>query len=179
MGDLTDKSFEILVREHHRRLMAYALSMVRQESTAQDLVQESFVTAYQNLSRFDVSKDFGSWVRGIIRMKYQEWIREKRETPVDEATLEVLDRRHLAWESAQRNDGISAIDMLVKCLDTLPDTVKGAIDLFYFKKLPCEAIAVETGANEVSVRQRLSRGRQMLLGCVKDRMKSDAALGEA
>ena len=48
-----DRAFEILVREHHRRLLAYALAMVESRATAEDVVQDAFVTAYRKLRTFD------------------------------------------------------------------------------------------------------------------------------
>ncbi len=92
------KAFEILVRLHHRRLLAYALSLTGREDVAEDLVQDAFLVAHRDLARFDATRDFGAWVRGIVRMKYLEWARRCRTQPVDGALLDSIEERHRACE---------------------------------------------------------------------------------
>jgi DNA-directed RNA polymerase specialized sigma24 family protein len=41
------KAFEILVRLHHRRLLAYALALTAREDVAEDLVQDAFLVAHR------------------------------------------------------------------------------------------------------------------------------------
>ena len=67
--------FEELVRLHHRRLLAYALALTRSPHAAEDLVQDALLIAHRDLAKFDSTRDFGAWVRGIVRMKYLEWTR--------------------------------------------------------------------------------------------------------
>lgn len=63
------RSFSILVREHHRGLLAYARALTGEDHTSRDIVQDAFVVAWRNLGTFDVTRDFGSWMRGIVRNK--------------------------------------------------------------------------------------------------------------
>ena len=93
VAEIESKSFEILVREHHRRLLTYAQSLIHDAVSAEDVVQEAFVTAYRKMDTFDAGRDFGVWVRGIIRFKALEWRRGRGEQPLDDAVLERLDQR--------------------------------------------------------------------------------------
>ena len=95
---LEPKGFEALVREHHRRLLAYALALTRKNDVAEDLVQDALLVVHRDLTRFDASRDFGAWVRGIIRMKYLEWTRSQRTERLSESQLEELDARHREWD---------------------------------------------------------------------------------
>src|SRR5581483_5596953 len=97
---LEPQGFESLVREHHRRLLAYALALTRRNDVAEDLVQDALLAVHRDLARFDASRDFGAWVRGVIRMKYLEWSRSHRTERVSESRLEELDARHRAWDRA-------------------------------------------------------------------------------
>ncbi len=51
------RAFEILVRQHHRRLLAYSSALTPDSGLAEDLVQEAFITAFRKLSAFDPSRD--------------------------------------------------------------------------------------------------------------------------
>src|SRR5262245_9639150 len=97
---LESKGFEALVREHHRRLLAYGLALTRRSDAAEDLVQDALLVAHRDLAKFDASRDFGAWVRGIVRMKYLEWTRSHRTECLSEAQLEELDVRHREWDQA-------------------------------------------------------------------------------
>jgi len=72
---LDPKGFEALVREHHRRLLAYALALTRRIDVSEDLVQDALLVTHRDLAKFDATRDFGAWARGILRMKYLEWTR--------------------------------------------------------------------------------------------------------
>src|SRR5882672_1639776 len=91
---LEPKGFEVLVREHHRRLLAYGLALTHRTEVAEDLVQDALLVAHRDLAKFDAARDFGAWVRGIVRMKYLEWARSHRTQQLSESQLEDLDARH-------------------------------------------------------------------------------------
>ena len=116
---LNDKMFEILVHEHHRRLLAYALSLVRRNDLAEDLVQNALLAAYRKIARFDPTRDFGNWVRGMVRMEYLKWARKERVVPVDRHLLEALDHRHQQWQTAVRDERREPLEALEACLQRL------------------------------------------------------------
>ena len=135
------QAFEILVRDHHRRILAYAQSLVSDSHLAEDLVQESFLTAYLNLDRFDSTRDFGAWVRGIVRMKYREMGRQRRELPLDEATLEAVESQYSQWDLIREQDGPDVFDIVQSCLKMLPELLQKIVRSFYFDQMSCESIA--------------------------------------
>ena len=168
MGASRDhRAFEILAREHHRALLAYAAGLSRRTDVAEDLVQEAFVVAWRRLPDFDPSRDFAAWMRGIVRMKHLEWSRARRETPADPALLEGLDRRHASWS----RPGHDLFDALDRCLQSLPVEFRAVVDLFYRAGKSGPEIARGSGETEESVRKRLQRARGMLGACVQGRME--------
>src|SRR5256885_15185880 len=84
--------FEAQVRLHHRRLLAYALALIRRLDAAEDLVQDALLIAHRDLAKFDSSRDFGAWVRGIVRFKYLEWTRAHRAEQLDGAVLDRIEQ---------------------------------------------------------------------------------------
>ncbi len=167
------KAFEILVRQHHRRLMAYALSLAAEPSVAEDLVQDALVTAFRKLPEFDASRDFGAWVRGIIRMKHLESSRGHRERALEANVLEALEARHVAWDRAA-GDGRDAIEALQDCLARLTAEMRAAVDGFYVDRRSCTEIAAQQGAGEDVVRKRLQRARESLAECVERNLEERA-----
>jgi len=170
---LNDKMFEILVHEHHRRILAYALSLVRREEVAEDLVQNALIAAYRKISAFDPSRDFGNWVRGMVRMEYLNWVRAESEVPLEQSVLDALDWRHRQWDEAARGREAGPLDALQHCLQRLQESVRQVVDAFYIQRLDCNAIGEKTGVPPPAIRKRLERARQFLLECITRRMNAD------
>src|SRR5262245_11048883 len=58
-------AFGRLVRRHQRRVFALGVRWLRSADDADDLVQETFVRAWQALARFDESRPFAPWLLTI------------------------------------------------------------------------------------------------------------------
>lgn len=167
---LEPKGFEMLVREHHRRLLAYALALSRRTEVAEDLVQDSLLVAHRDLGKFDADRDFGAWVRGIVRMKYLEWTRSHRTERLSESQLEDLDARHRAWDRAAEEGRGDALEALRRCREDLGSHIAETLDRFYVDRLSCAEIAARLGVTEVVVRKRLQRARDVLGDCLQKRL---------
>lgn len=161
------QSFAALAREHHRCLLIYARALSRNEATAADLVQDALVAAWRNIGRFDVTRDFGAWLRGIIRNKWREHLRRhKREVDVDDATLEAWESRLTSWSGGSGTGGSDLFDALEECLGRLPEAMNEAVRRFYYRDEPGESLAASLGINAATLRKRLQRAREALRDCL-------------
>ena len=59
------EAFRFLVERHSRDVFRLAFRMTGNEHDAEDVVQETFLKAYRNLSGFEERAQFGSWVHRI------------------------------------------------------------------------------------------------------------------
>ncbi|MFQ5506730.1 MAG: RNA polymerase sigma factor [Planctomycetota bacterium] len=167
--------FEILVREHEARLRGFIASLVRDPGTIEDLVQESFLVAWRNLSRYDRNLPFGPWVRGIARRLCLAYYRRpERLDFIDEETVSQLSRLH---DSLERMPGSTLDDQLASlrvCLERLPSHQQRVLHLHYEENLGCSEIAETIGRSREAVKKVLQRSRAWLARCIQERM---AALG--
>ncbi|HVE42595.1 MAG TPA: sigma-70 family RNA polymerase sigma factor [Planctomycetota bacterium] len=162
--------FEAHVRLHHRRLLAYALALTRKLDAAEDLVQDALLIAHRDLAKFDASRDFGAWVRGIVRFKYLEWTRAHRAEQLDPAVLDGIEQQHQAWDRAAEEGREDATAAVRDCMKKLPPHLGETLDLFYRAQDSCTAIAGRLGISEVVVRKRLQRARESLADCIRRRL---------
>src|SRR6478672_13510739 len=58
-------AFRFLVEKHSRNVFRLAFRMTRSEEDAEDVVQETFLKAYRNLSRFAGQSEFSTWLHSI------------------------------------------------------------------------------------------------------------------
>ncbi|MBN1676722.1 MAG: sigma-70 family RNA polymerase sigma factor [Kiritimatiellae bacterium] len=171
-----DKMFVVLVREHHRRLLAYAFSLVRRKELAEDLVQNALLAAYRKISDFEPSRDFGSWVRGMVRLEYLNWVRRRREIPLEPGVLDTLEHRHAHWDAALHEHGIDPFAALEHCLQRLQEPARRLVDDFYRRRLDCHAIGGKAGASAQTIRKRLERTRRFLQACITATLNADTAI---
>ena len=169
------QAFAVLAREHHRCHLIFARALSGNEATAADLVQDALVTAWRNLNRFDVTRDFGAWLRGIIRNKWREHLRRHaREVDVDDATLEAWENHFAQWDANRIPGRAGLLDALDDCLKRLPDPLNDSVRRFYYQEEPGETIAATLGIDIATFRKRLQRARQTLRTCLDHKLPTPA-----
>jgi RNA polymerase sigma-70 factor (ECF subfamily) len=161
---MTRETFSEIVRENHATLTAYARMITGDGVKAGELVQDAFVTAWQNIGKFDVTRDISSWLRGIVRNKWREACRRgKREISMDEETLEAIESTIVEWQA----DRPEVFDRLAHCRSQLPNTLAESINVFYDEQLSTEEAALRLDINGATLRKRLERARQALRQCLQ------------
>lgn len=156
-------AFSDLILRHHRVLLSYAIALGRSENVARELVQDAFVAAWQSIGTFDVTRDFASWMRGIVRNKWRERCRlYARETPLDEAAFSRLEATLAAYP-----EGDSALfARLAECRQRLPGPMAAAIHACYDEGRTSEEAATVLATNAATLRKRLERAREALRLCL-------------
>ncbi len=156
------KRFTDLIRGHHLGLVAYATALVKSEAAARDLVQDSCVAAWQSLGKFDVSRDFGTWMRGIVRNKWREHCRKyKREVALDEETLSRLEQ---PFEDSPDDSDLFA--RLAECRSKLPEPMAVVVRVIYDEGRTSDEAAEILETKAPALRKRLERAREVLRLCL-------------
>jgi len=165
MASTMDRTrFAELVREHHRSLLSYAIAMAKSETTARDLVQDSCVVAWQSLEKFDVTRDFATWMRGILRNKWREHCRKyRRETLLDDETLERMEAVF-----TEESDSV-LFSRLAECREKLPENMRQAVVACYDEGRTSDEAAVVLETSATALRKRLERARTALRECLSNK----------
>ncbi len=64
---ISREEFASLARLHQGSVRAFVRSLGAHADSVDDIAQEAFLAAWKLIERFDPTKDFGAWVRGIAR----------------------------------------------------------------------------------------------------------------
>ena len=84
-GDL--ESFEALITRHEQRVYSLALRMLRHEQDAEDVTQDTFLSALENLDGFRGEAQFSTWLLRIATHAALKVIRKRRgHVSLDEST---------------------------------------------------------------------------------------------
>ncbi|MFO0820875.1 MAG: sigma-70 family RNA polymerase sigma factor [Pirellulales bacterium] len=160
--------FEILVRENADMLMVYLRAITRDATAADDLFQETMLTAWKKIDEFDRSRPFGPWLRGIAARLALAHRRKSADADLlfDVATLEHLDHRLSQVQTLAGDTLDEKLDAVRHCLAALPAAFRQAITLRYHEELrPAELTELLKLSGE-AVKKRLQRARALLLDCV-------------
>lgn len=166
--------FEILIREHADLLMVFIRSLVRDQTIADDVFQETLLVAWRRLPDYDRSRPFGPWLRGIAGNVILSAMREnKRVFPLsDPELLEHLDARCELLARHGRGDTLSEkLEALRECVRSLPEPYRAAIETrLNATDDTSVSVAEQLGINLETLKKRLQRARVRLFECLQRKL---------
>lgn len=164
------EDFAQLVDIHHRELLVYARSLTRESNTSRDIVQDAFIVAYQKINTFDVTRDFATWMRGIVRNKWREWLRKNLRYELTDQEISAVDTDIAAWQGAHASGSSTVFDALEVCLERLPENLRETVHSFYYEGKSGDEASADLGVAPAAIRKRLQRARNLLKDCVNNKL---------
>ncbi len=171
------EAFAHIVRCYHQRLYFCVVGKVSDASEAEEIVQKTFVSAFQSLVAFDPAQPLFPWLRGIA-------VNHCRDAWKHAARQANLKMRLLAAKRAELQlgllDGLKPDEerrlvALRKCLEGLSEPEQKAIQMRYVDELPLSTVGQGLGKTSEAARLFLYRIRARLAECIERRL----ALSEA
>ena len=157
-------AFGQIVARHQSLICSLAYSATGSLNRSEDLAQETFVTAWQQLPALREPAKLRAWLCGIARNLISNAQRRAVREPADLA--EPFDPAHevIATEPSPPEQAVSREEeaILWRALDKIPETYREPLVLFYREHKSVESVARELELSEDAVKQRLSRGRALL-----------------
>jgi RNA polymerase sigma-70 factor (ECF subfamily) len=150
--------FEQLVHRYEGRILRFVANSFRNSADAQEVTQETFVSAYLHLDRFDARRSFATWLFTIARRKSIDRHRAARPFSGQEAP-ELPNPDDPAVLMIQRED---ADELWARARQVLPDLQFQALWLRYAEDLSVEHIARVLHRTPVHVKVLLFRARTRL-----------------
>lgn len=159
-------AFDILVSRYQPRIYDLACSMLRDETAAHDVVQDTFLKVYQRLHTFQGEAGFETWLIAIAANCARDHLRRRKirqALSLDNLTpgwLRRLARREEEPEAqVERRQRRRTIWSLV---DRLDDRLRLTLILRYRYGLSCDEVGQALGVATTTVYDRLSEGRRQL-----------------
>jgi RNA polymerase sigma-70 factor (ECF subfamily) len=160
--------FYELVRPYERAIFLAALSLVRNEADAEDIVQEAVLKAFKGLRSFRQEAKFSTWLIQITlneakmrlrkdrRHLYESLDDGQRSEDGDYVPKDLADWREIPSEALEQKELREA---LIKALNSLPEKYRTVFVLRDVQKLSIAETVQALGISEASVKTRLSRAR--------------------
>jgi len=161
-------AMEPLMGRHYKRVYRIALGYLRNPDDALDVVQETFVKAFEHAARWDTSSEVAPWLcRIAVNQSIDRYRRNRRRrasfSPLEEgdhheslATAAVSpERRALSGQIGEK---------IARALDHLPDTQRAVFVLRHYEDMSLEEIAATLDLALGTVKSSLHRAVHRLRG---------------
>ncbi|HEX7271715.1 MAG TPA: RNA polymerase sigma factor [Casimicrobiaceae bacterium] len=169
IGQRDERAFETMMRAHNRMLFRIARSILKDDSEAEDVLQEAYLAAYRNIAGFRGGAKLSTWLaRIVINEAYARLRRRKRDSVViplesaergaveaimDEATAERPEAAAMRAELRR---------LLERRIDALPEAFRTVFVLRDVEEMSVEETAECLELPPATVRTRAFRARALL-----------------
>jgi RNA polymerase sigma-70 factor, ECF subfamily len=164
--------FEILMRRYNQRLYRVARAILRDDSEAEDVMQEAYVRAYQHLNQFAGRAKFSTWLTRIaVHEALARSYRRKRFADLasqDRATgdLETADpMSNIPSKNPNPEQEVASSELralLEKSILNLPESYRSVLMLRDMEEMSTAETAECLQISEENVKVRLHRARALL-----------------
>lgn len=158
--------FEVLMRRHNERVYRAARSITKDESEAEDVMQQAYVNAYSHLRQFDGRALFSTWLTRIAI--HEALARARRRGRYTDADVESPSTLSLASSMTKPLDPERLTyarelgALMESAIDRLPDGAREVFMLRTIEGMSTEDVAIALDVSEAVVKTRLSRARATL-----------------
>lgn len=165
------EAFGILVERYQRRVVGVALAVVHNQDDAIELAQETFIRAYENLSKFESRSSFSTWLYRIAaNLAIDFWRREGRHVVLhgEDADNEISRLASAHGDSFKEVSRSELSERLKQALEELTPEHRAVILLREVEGLSYDEISEVLQCPRGTVMSRLHYARDHLRGILKD-----------
>ena len=155
-------AYGIVVKATQARLRSFIAGYVPRAEWVDDIAQQTFVSAYRDLRKFQVGTDFAAWIRRIAYNHLRaELERAGRRRRLEGELLARLERD----EPEDPN-----LDTLKECVEILPPTSQEIVRSYYADSVGLAEIGKRLGRSADSLKVALFKIRARLRECVESKL---------
>ena len=147
-----------------RAMYNTAINFVKDEAVAEDMTQEAFINAFQNMAKFSGEVAFGAWLKRIVINKCLDWLKKRKLTIVSmsDQRIQIADEDN--WEVEDHTTLLN----IKNAIHQLPEKYKVVVKLFLLEGYDHQEISQILEISEVSSRSQLHRGKNKLKELLKN-----------
>ena len=154
-----------LYKQYCKGMFCVAMRYVQNSDDAEDVIQESFIKAFQKIHQFKGEVTFGAWLKRIVINKSIDFLksRKQRRVELDENYL------HLSEDEDWTVERDITIDQVKLAIVQLPEKYKYVVMMFLIEGFDHSEISQVLKLTETTSRTRLLRGKSYLKGLLKEK----------
>lgn len=166
VGD-TD-AFDSIVNMHDKSVRPYVVGLCGNKFDSNDILQETYIKAYLNISKYNPQYPMDIWLKRIARNTFIDL--KRKEKSITASSLTENDSERVDSENSPEEMIITAerIKSVEQELSMLPNSYQRIIEMRYFKSLSYSEIAEIMELPMGTVKTHLFRARKLLSEILKN-----------
>ena len=165
-----NKSFEKLYKLTEREVWFTCISFLKNETTAQDIMQETYITAFLKIQSLEKSSQIRSWLNRIAVNKCKNYLKGKGEIQLDDEIFEnqaIVDER-ISIPEEYISDKAKREIILSIMQEVLSDVQYQTVIMHYFNEMTVDEIAEVFECSRGTVLSRLNYSRAKMKTAIED-----------
>ena len=165
-----NKSFEKLYKLTEREVWFTCISFLKNETTAQDIMQETYITAFLKIQSLEKSSQIRSWLNRIAVNKSKNYLKGKGEIQLDDEIFEnqaIVDER-ISIPEEYISDKAKREIILSIMQEVLSDVQYQTVIMHYFNEMTVDEIAEVFECSRGTVLSRLNYSRAKMKTAIED-----------
>ena len=158
-------AWELIVRQHWRKVFNIAYKFVGKHDEAEDLTQDIFMKIFKSLDTFDRRANFQTWLISVSRnlcIDHYRSVRKERETIDRDVDANELSPASVDPGPIAALEQRDRVVLLKVALAELPETLRTAVLMRDIQEMSYQEIADKLRLPEGTVKSRINRGRTEL-----------------
>jgi RNA polymerase sigma-70 factor (ECF subfamily) len=158
-----------LYKLYAKAMFNVSMRITNDYAEAEDVLQEAFLNAFQNIHTFRGDATFGSWLKTIVVNKAVGQVKKRR------LSLVAIDDKDYAevQESIHEDELQLQVAGLRKAIQKLPDGYRVVLSLYLLEGYDHSEVAQILGISEATSKSQYSRARKKLLEIMKEEQISN------
>jgi RNA polymerase sigma-70 factor (ECF subfamily) len=170
-GNVSD--FSLLIDRYKHKAFSMISRMLKNKMDAEEVLQDCFVKAFNNLSSFKGDSLFSTWFYRIVYNTTLSRLGMKKRQ-IEEMMLSIGEELDFEDTDADTSGGKKETkELLNSLIEKLPPNYAAVINLFYIEEMSCEEISVILNTGVPNVKVLLHRSRTALKKLIKENNLED------
>ncbi|MBP7822426.1 MAG: sigma-70 family RNA polymerase sigma factor [Candidatus Moranbacteria bacterium] len=172
-------AFPLIMKAYLKPIYHFAFHFTREEGSAEDIAQETFIKAWKHLDRFNAEKKFKTWIFAIAKNTAYDYLKKKRAIPFSsfedddgENPIEAIDDEKLLPDSLFEKKEIAAT--LAQALEQISPPNRAILTLRYLEDFSLEEISEILDEPYNTIKSRHGRALKSLKDVI---LRDDASQG--
>ena len=134
-----ERGMKMMMKEYQSRLYWHIRRLISDDDTVKDILQETFIKAYQNFFQFKRNSQLYSWLYRIASNEALQYLKKNTKLHRVEEEIDVYLEGEMASESIKSADEIQ--ELLLDAIQKLPEKQRLVFSMRYYDDLSYEEIS--------------------------------------
>jgi RNA polymerase sigma-70 factor, ECF subfamily len=166
-------AFAVVIQAYHVQIRAMIGAQLADKHNADDIAQQTFVFAFQNIEQYQIGTNCLAWLKAIARNKVMTHIRKCSQKNKHLQSFRKQNILNISTEMVNQEEFERRLQVLGDCVEKLPEKQRDFLKRVNGRDTTLEDLAEAMGRTGSAVRKQASRLYASLRDCISRKLRSE------